>query len=311
MSVENNKNDNVKDNRNPIQWFPGHMAKTRRIIAENLSQVDIVLELLDARAVVSSRNPDIKSITAGKPVLTLINKSDLADGKINRKWIEYYKRSGENALLIDCKSSDKSNGIKNIYPEIKNILSEKLEKYRSRGMTGRRLRAMILGIPNVGKSFLLNKLCGNVKAKVEDRPGVTLRKQWVSANIGIDLLDMPGVLWPKFESETVGLNLAFIGSIKDDILDNPENVVKLCGFLRAKYPNEFAERFKLDMAEVKSDENIEPSSADNYYIFQRIGQKRGYIMPGGEIDSERCAKTILTEFRAGKIGRISLEEPGE
>ena len=306
MSVENNKSPS-----NPIQWFPGHMAKTRRLIAENLSQVDIVLELLDARAVISSRNPDIKSITSGKPVLTLLNKSDLADGKVNQKWIDYYKKNGENALLIDCKSSAQSNGIKNIYSEIKSILSAKLEKYKSKGMSGRRLRAMILGIPNVGKSSLLNKLCGNVKAKVEDRPGVTLIKQWVSANIGIDLLDMPGVLWPKFESETVGLNLAFIGSIKDAILDNPENAVKLCGFLRAKYPDEFAARFKLDMEEVNSDENAEINSADNYYIFHEIGRKRGYILPGGEIDAERCAKTILTEFRAGKIGRISLEEPGE
>ena len=294
---------------NPIQWFPGHMAKTRRIISENLSQVDIVLELLDARAVISSRNPDIKKITAGKPVLTLINKSGLADDKVNKKWIDYFKKNGENALLIDCRSSDRSDksngGINNIYPEIKNILSEKLERYQSKGMTGRRLRAMIIGIPNVGKSSLLNKLCGNVKAKVEDRPGVTLRKQWVSATIGIDLLDMPGVLWHKFESEKVGLNLAFIGSIKADILDSEENAVKLCGVLRVKYPEELAARFKLDIADIESAEY------NNYDIFQKIGQKRGYMITGGEVDGERCAKMLLTEFRAAMIGRMSLEEPGE
>jgi len=287
---------------NPIQWFPGHMAKTRRIIAENLSQVDIVFELLDARAVISSRNPEIKKLTAGKPVLTLLNKSDLADAKINKKWLEYYKSAGEYALLVDCKNF---SGINNIYPEIKNILSEKLERYKSKGMSGRRIRAMILGIPNVGKSSLLNKLCGASKAKVEDRPGVTLRKQWVSANfkdsanIGLDLLDMPGVLWHKFESEEVGLNLAFIGSIKDDILDSPENAAKLCGVLHRKYPAELSARFKLDL----------PEDAGDYEIFEKIARNRGFLKPGNEIDDERCAKTILTEFRAAKIGRVSLEEP--
>lgn len=310
---KNNKNiNNIKENTyitetkhvvNPIQWFPGHMAKTRRIIGENLSQVDIVLELLDARAVISSRNPDIKNITAGKPVLTLINKSGLADEKVNQKWIDFYKKSGENALLIDCISTNKSSGINRIYPEIKNILNEKLERYQNKGMTGRRLRAMILGIPNVGKSSLLNRLCGGARAKVEDRPGVTLRKQWVSADIGIDLLDMPGVLWHKFESEQVGLNLAFIGSIKDDILDSAENAVKLCGFLRERYPAELAARYKLDMADIESGEY------NDYDMFLKIGQKRGFMLPGGEIDGERCAKMLLTEFRAAKIGRISLEEP--
>jgi ribosome biogenesis GTPase A len=341
MPDKNNKNKEVKEvkntahNVNPIQWFPGHMAKTRRIIAESLTQVDIVLELLDARAVISSRNPDIKNITSGKPVLTLINKSDLADKRINQKWIEYYKKTGEYAILIDCKSN---SGLNNIYSEIKNILSEKIERYKNKGMSGRRISAMILGIPNVGKSTLLNKICGNVKAKVEDRPGVTLRKQWASANIGagkdigIDLLDTPGVLWHKFESAKVGLNLAFIGSIKDDILDSVENAVKLCGFLKNKYPEELSVRFKIDIIDIKDRENIddtkniteikrdEYNNYNNYYdhneyndydIFLKIGQKRGYMLPGGEIDEERCAKMILTEFRAGKIGRISLEEPEE
>ena len=298
------KNNKIEKNRvNPIQWFPGHMAKTRRIISENLPQVDIILELLDASAVLSSQNPEIKKITDkfSKPVLTLMNKSDLADNKVNQKWIEYYKKNGEYILPIDCKSGA---GINNISPKIKEILSEKLERYKNKGMTGRRLRAMIVGIPNVGKSSLLNRICRDAKAKVEDRPGVTLRKQWVSSDIvGIDLLDMPGVLWPKFESEEVGLNLAFIGSIKDDILDTAENAVKLCGVLREKYPEELASRFKLDISDIKSEEY------NDYEIFFKIGKNRGYIVSGGEIDEERCAKTILTEFRGAKIGRISLEMP--
>jgi len=292
-----------KNTVNPIQWFPGHMAKTRRIMSESLPQVDIVLELLDARAVLSSQNPEIKKITQkfNRPVLTLMTKSDLADNNINQKWVEYYRKNGEYILPIDCKSGV---GINNITAKIKEILSEKLERYKNKGMAGRRLRAMIVGIPNVGKSSLLNKICKDAKAKVEDRPGVTLRKQWVSSDIGIDLLDMPGVLWPKFESETVGLNLAFIGSIKDDILDTAENAVKLCGVLRKKYPEELASRFKLDISDVKSEEY------NDYEIFNQIGKNRGYIVSGGEIDEERCAKTILTEFRSAKIGRISLEEPG-
>ena len=291
-----------KNRVNPIQWFPGHMAKTRRIISESLPQVDIVLELLDARAVLSSQNPEIRKITGkfNRPVLTLMNKSDLSDDRINQKWVEYYRKNGEYILPIDCKSGA---GIKNMPAKIRDILSEKIERYKSKGMSGRRLRAMIVGIPNVGKSSLLNRICKDVKAKVEDRPGVTLRKQWVSSELGIDLLDMPGVLWPKFESETVGLNLAFIGSIKDDVLDIAETAVKLCGVLRKKYPGEIASRFKLDISDVKSEEY------NDYEIFSQIGKNRGYVISGGEIDDERCAKTILTEFRSAKIGRISLEEP--
>ncbi|MCL2096374.1 MAG: ribosome biogenesis GTPase YlqF [Oscillospiraceae bacterium] len=304
-NIDNKNNRNDKHIVNPIQWFPGHMAKTRRIISESLPQVDIVLELLDSRAVISSQNPEIKKLTGkfNKPVLTLMNKSDLADNNINQKWVGHYRKNGEYILPIDCRSGA---GLKNMPSKIKEILSEKLERYKSRGMTGRRIKAMIVGIPNVGKSSLLNKICRDVKAKVEDRPGVTLRKQWVSADnfgLGIDLLDMPGVLWPKFESEEVGLNLAFIGSIKDDVLDLTETAVKLCVFLGEKYPEELASRYKLDINYI-SEENI-----DGYEIFSQIGKNRGYIISGGEIDGERCAKTILTEFRSAKIGRISLEQP--
>jgi ribosome biogenesis GTPase A len=277
------------------------MAKTRRLISENLPAVDIVLELLDARAAESSQNPEIKKITEKfqRPVLTLMNKSDLADAEITKKWVDYYKKNGGHILPADCKSGAGRSAIPAM---IKDILAKKTERYKNKGMAGRKLRAMIVGIPNVGKSSLLNRICAGAKAKVEDRPGVTLQKQWVSSNLGIDLLDMPGVLWPKFESETVGQNLAFIGSIKDGILDLAETAVKLCGTLRAKYPEALAARYKLDISELTGE-------CDDYAIFSQIGKNRGYMLPGGEIDFDRCAKTILTEFRGAKIGRISLEEP--
>jgi ribosome biogenesis GTPase A len=302
MKSNNNPDTPNKNRVNPIQWFPGHMAKTRRIITECLPLVDIVFELLDARAVISSQNPELRKIIGNKPLLTLLNKSDLADSKVNSKWTDYYKNANDNILLIDCKNG---TGINQRNPAAKNSLSEKVEKYKNKGMEGRRLRAMIVGIPNVGKSSLLNKLCKNYKAKVEDRPGVTLRKQWVSTDIGLDLLDMPGVLWAKFESEIVGLHLAFIGSIKDVILDSVENAVKLCGVLRNNYPELLAARYKLDIDDVKSD----GETVSDYDIFQKIGKNRGYIISADEIDDERCASAILTEFRAAKIGRISLEEP--
>jgi len=284
-----------------IQWFPGHMAKTHRLIAENLPAVDIVLELLDARAMISSQNPEIRKITGKfqRPVLTLMNKSDLSDGETNRKWLDYNQKNGRYALLTDCKSG---TGINELSAKIKSVLSEKTERYKNRGMAGRRLRAMVVGIPNVGKSSLLNRICRNVKAKVEDRPGVTREKQWVSSEIGIDLLDMPGMLWPKFENGQIGQNLAFIGSVKDDVLDLADTAVKLCGVLAQKYPEALALRYRLDVSGLKA-------GADPYGIFSQIGKNRGLVAPGGEIDHERCAKTILTEFRGGKIGRISLEEP--
>ena len=282
-----------------IQWFPGHMAKTRRLIKENLALVDIVIEILDARIPVSSKNPEILSLCQGKPILTVLSKSALADPAVCKEWQEYYKARGENAIFIDCKTG---YGIDRIAPAIRSILSEKVKRYEEKGMTGKRLKAMIVGIPNVGKSTLINRLCGSAKAKAEDRPGVTQTKQWVSTSIGIDLLDMPGVLWPKFEDQTVGQNLAATGAIKDDVLDLEAVAVTLCGQLYAIAPEKLCTRYKLGEKESLSD-------LENWEIFEKIGKKRGMLISGGEIDNERTANMILDEFRQSKIGNISLERP--
>jgi ribosome biogenesis GTPase A len=283
---------------NPIQWFPGHMAKTRRMISECLGSVDIVLELLDARIPYSSKNPEIEKLTANKPKLTVLTKASLADPEISKKWIEHYAKHNENALLID---STDSIGIKSLSDAIRKTLSEKLERYSEKGMEGRTLKAMIVGIPNVGKSSLINRLAGAKRAKVEDRPGVTVNKQWVTTEIGIDLLDMPGVLWPKFEDERVGKNLAITGAIRDKILDTEEIAMLLCSTLMECAPEKFMQRYKLNEDEVYG--------LDGYDLFELVARKRGMLMSGGVVNSSRCAEMLLDEFRGATIGRISLESP--
>lgn len=283
-----------------IQWFPGHMAKTRRLIKENLAQVDIVIEILDARIPLSSKNPEIAGLCESRPILTVFNKSSLADKSVCDKWSAYYKSRGMHPLFIDCKTGA---GIDRIAPEIRRILKEKIERYEEKGMAGRRLKAMIVGIPNVGKSTLINRLSGAAKAKAEDRPGVTTNKQWVSTSIGIDLLDMPGVLWPKFEDRSVGLNLAATGAIKEDILDIETIAAELCEKLFMLAPDKLCARYKLDREKIPG--------MQGWQIFEAIGKKRGYVISGGEIDTERTASTILDEFRSAKIGQISLETPPE
>lgn len=284
--------------QNPIQWFPGHMAKTRRVIKECLSQVDIVIELLDARIPYSSRNPEIEKIVDNKPTLILLTKATLADPEMNRRWLEYYNRGGKRCVLIDSVSG---YGIDTLSAAIKDALSEKLERYKDKGMDGRRLKAMMVGIPNVGKSSLINRLAGSKKAKVEDRPGVTVAKQWVPTSVGLDLLDMPGVLWPKFEDEKVGQNLAMAGAIRDQVLDTEEIAMLLCARLMEVAPKAFMERYKLTEDEV--------SGLDGYDLFELVGRKRGFLVSGGDINSERTATVLLDEFRGGKIGRITLEMP--
>ena len=272
------------------------MAKTRRLIADNLKLVDIVVELLDARIPSSSQNPEIAKLVENKPVLTLLNKSSLASPEATKDWIAYYRSAGRHALAVDCITGE---GVGGIGAAAKNILKEKLRRYEDKGMSGRTLKAMIVGIPNVGKSSLVNRLCGAKKAKVEDRPGVTLSKQWVTTSAGLDLIDMPGVLWPKFEDPAAAENLAVTGAIKDDILDIEQIAVILCGKLRRICPELLTARYKLpDISEL-----------DNHALFEAIGKKRGFLVAGGEINTERTANTLLDEFRAAKIGRITLERP--
>ncbi len=280
-----------------IQWFPGHMAKTRRMISENLKNVDIVIEILDARIPYSSRNPEIKRLVGDKPTVLLLNKASLADPNQNALWVKQYTNENTVCILTDCVTGE---GLNKIAPAIRNILSDKIARYEQKGMIGKRLRAMVLGIPNVGKSSLINRICGNKKAKVENRPGVTLDKQWVTTNIGVDLLDMPGILWPKFEERRVGENLALTGAIRDGILDTESLATVLCKRLRLLYPAMLSERYKLgNMAQYEE--------LSDYDLFLAIGRKRGFLISGGEINTERTSITLLDEFRAAKIGRITLD----
>ena len=280
-----------------IQWFPGHMAKTRRLITENLKNADAVIEILDARIPYSSRNPEISRICAGKPLLILLNKASLADPSVTSFWANEYTNTTTMCIETDCISGQ---GISKISPALKELCAEKLERYEQKGMHGRPIKAMVVGIPNVGKSSLINKLCGSKKAKVENRPGVTLDKQWVTTNIGIQLLDMPGVLWPKFEERTVGENLAITGAIKDDILDIEEIATALCGKLRVMYPLLLMSRYKLESIPSYDEVN-------DYELLTLIGRKRGFLISGGEVNTERSANMLIDEFRAAKIGRISLD----
>ena len=281
-----------------IQWFPGHMAKTRRLITENLKNVDLIIEILDARIPYSSRNPELPRLIGNKPTLILLNKSALADPERTRLWAEHYRSETVRCLAIDCLTGD---GINRILPTVQDILKDKTEKYESRGMSGRRLRAMILGIPNVGKSTLINKLVGNKKAKVENRPGVTVDKAWYSTSIGIDLMDMPGLLWPKFEDRTVGENLAMTGAIKDAVLDIETIAMNLCGRLRDQYPDLLLSRYPIAKAKQELD------GMSDWDLVEAIGRRRGMLISGGEVNTERTAIMLIDEFRSAKIGRITLD----
>ena len=283
---------------NPIQWFPGHMAKTKRMMRECLSEVDLIIELLDARIPYSSKNPEIDSLINNKPKITVLTKSTLADPNLTHRWVEYYKAKGERIVVID---STQGIGIDNLADEVRSLMAEKLKRYHLKGMDGRKLKAMIVGIPNVGKSSLINRIAGNKKAKVEDRPGVTVDKQWVPTKIGFDLLDMPGVLWPKFEDQRVGENLAMTGAIKDQILDTEEIAMILCARLMEVAPEKFMERYKLTREDT--------DGLDSYDLFELVGRKRGFLISGGEVNHSRTADILLDEFRGAKIGRITLEKP--
>ena len=281
-----------------IQWFPGHMAKTRKLIKANLSLVNAVVEIVDARIPLSSRNPEMDSMTAGKPRIILLNKCDVADKNSTQSWINYFRKQQIEAIAVDCKSG---KGLKNFMPALKNkVLKEFINKRQSQGMAGAPIRLMVVGIPNVGKSSFINKMAGSNRARVEDRPGVTRTKQWVKIeNENIELLDMPGVLWPKFEDMDAAVRLAFTGAISDDILDIETLSMLLLSYLLKNYPDALIDRYKIEIT----------AADDGISLLEKIGRKRGMVISGGEINTERAAITIIDEFRSGKLGKITLEIP--
>lgn len=277
-----------------IQWFPGHMAKTRRLIAENAKNVHLFIEVLDARVPVSSRNPILPTLTGDKPVLLLLNKASLADPARNRDFLRAYTTRNTACLLCDCVTGE---GLNRIPDTVRRLLAERVERYEAKGQAGRHLRAMVVGIPNTGKSTLINRLSGTSRLKTENRPGVTRDKQWVATRLGLDLLDMPGVLWPRFEDPIVGENLALTGAIKDDVLDVERLARVLLHRLRTLYPAELAARYKLSDWEGLTDAELVTA----------IGKKRGCLIPGGMVDTERVSNLLLDEFRSGRIGRLTID----
>lgn len=281
------------DNTQSIQWFPGHMTKARRKIKEVLPLIDAVAEVVDARIPLSSRNPELKDIIGDKPHIILLNKCDMADKVVTEEWIRYYKTQNITAIALDCKTGKGLNAFKDT---VKTALADKLEAYRQKGMVGKPLRVMVVGIPNVGKSSFINKIAGNTKAKVENRPGVTRGNQWFTIDKQLELLDTPGVLWPKFEDKTVGEHLAFTGAVKDRILDTELLAMRLLEILAENYRDLLTKRYgELDF------------DCDSYELLCRIGKKRGMVIRGGETDTERAANMLLEEYRNCKIGFITLE----
>ena len=279
-----------------VQWFPGHMAKTRRKIGEALKLVDAVTEIRDARLPESSKNPEIDSIISGKPRIILLNKADYADESATAKWIEYYKKQGIYALAVECRTG---KGLNAYLPLVKKVLAPVIAKNEEKGMAGKSLRLMVVGIPNVGKSSFINRMAKNCKAKVADTPGVTRSNQWFVIGKGIELLDTPGVLWPKFEDKTVGDKLAFTGAVKSDVLDSETMAVRLLDFIKDHYAARICARYKLDSIE----------GLQSWEILERIGRKRGMLISGGEVNTERAAVTVLDEFKKGKLGTFTFEMP--
>ena len=278
-----------------VQWFPGHMAKARRMIKENSAMVDAVCEVVDARIPRSSRNPEVGELIGGKPRMLILNRADQADPALTDRWAENFKAQGLYVIKTDAKSGKGTNAFRNA---VRGLLKDKIEYYRERGQTGRLLRIMILGIPNVGKSSFINRVAGRRAAEASDRPGVTRGKQWINIGGGIEMLDTPGLLWPKFEDKEVGEHLAFTGAVKDDILDVETLGARLMRLLASEYPEALAGRYK-----------IETDTEDGFELLNRAAKKRGFIVSGGETDLERMSRVVLDEFRAGKLGRLTLETP--
>lgn len=288
-----------------IQWYPGHMTKTRRQIEADLSQVDMVAEIIDARIPVSSRNPDIDAICAGKPRLIVLNRADQADPAGNQAWTRYFRGKGWAVIETDAKTG---KGVNQFSAASRELLKEQIEKWRAKGLVGRPIRAMIVGIPNVGKSTFINQIAKRKSAKAGDRPGVTRGKQWVTVDQGLSLLDTPGILWPKFEDERVGLHLAYTGAVKDDIMDMETLACQLMDDLAQRYPEALKDRYKV---EIPPREEGQDPVAYGYERLKEAAAKRGFRISGGELDTERMARILLDELRSGKLGHFTLELPEE
>ena len=282
-----------------IQWYPGHMTKTRRMMEENLKLVDAVCELLDARIPLSSRNPDIAALCGSKPRMVILNRADLADPAMTAKWMAWFKAQGLAAIQTDCKSR---KGVSSFVPAVRTLLSDKLQRYAEKGQTGRPLKLMIVGIPNVGKSTFINQVSGRTGAKADNPPVVTRGKQGVTVDQGRLLLDTPGILWPKFDDPEVGIKLAYTGAVKDDVIDIESLACHLMRRLFVRYHDSVSERYKLAGL---------PEDTAGYELLEAAGRKRGFLLRGGEIDTERMARVLLDEYRSGKLGRITFEGPEE
>ena len=281
-----------------IQWYPGHMTKARRMIADNMKLIDAVCEIVDARIPISSRNPDLDDMTGGKPRLIILNRADQADAGVTNKWRAYFKSQGIAVLETDCKSGRGTNGFS---AAVRSLLAERLAYYAAKGQTGRCLRVMVAGIPNVGKSSFINRIAKRKAAATSDKPGVTRGKQWISIDAGLELLDTPGVLWPRFDNQTIGENLAFTGAIRDEILDRETLGANLMLRLWKLYPASLVERYKLSPDD----------GASGFELLAEAAKRRGFLISGGEFDLERMSAVLLDEFRGGKLGRITLEAPAD
>ena len=279
-----------------IQWYPGHMTKTRRQMEADLKLVDIVVELVDARIPLSSRNPDIDAICGQKPRLVVLNRADQADPEGNRAWGAWFRGKGFAVLETDAKTG---KGVGQFGPAVREALKEQIARWREKGLVGRPVRAMVVGVPNVGKSTFINQVAKKKSAKAGNKPGVTRGKQWVSVDAGLELLDTPGILWPKFEDETTGIHLAFTGAVKDEIMDLETLACHLIEILAKRYPQALLERFKVE---------VDPEQP-GWELLEQCGRKRGFLISGGEVDTERMARILLDEYRSGKLGRITFESP--
>ena len=284
------------ENAMNIQWYPGHMAKTRRMIVEQMKRMDAVCEILDARIPLSSRNPDVEELTGEKPRLIVLNRTDLADPAATRQWAAYFRGKGYAVLEANAKAGQ---GTGRFAGAVRELLAEKIAAYTERGQAGRTLRVMILGIPNVGKSTFINKVSGRKTAKAEDRPGVTRSKQWIAVDRSLELLDTPGMLWPKFDDPAVGMRLACTGAVRDEIVDLEELASHLMAYLGGQYPDALLQRYKVE---------AEPEDA-GFTLLEKAGKKRGFLVRGGGVDTERMARILLDEFRGGRLGRFTLELP--